>query len=475
MRFLRPIKLGAQGVLSIETLYIFLIVIVGAVLRVFQIQNWLIYSDSHKFILISKAISSFNNVLDVFPQVEWSFSTLWTPYKWLYPVLVGLSESLSGIVFPQDFRNLLNESFFFEHFWVIVPSVLSIYILFRLFRSLKINKSTMLVGILLLAFSGTSIIWSGFIITEPLAVCLTLILILLNTNKSNILYQLVVSILLFLARPELAVIGVVLIVCDIFSKYINTKYIALFQRIVSLLNILTFFYLLIFSYIYRENFQGDFVLYILFLFFTAVFALLKKDIAFDNIVQSELYTKLNLSILSLSYIYLNFNSLISRYVLILIPLLLISTILLINQYTKGKELRNISYLYFVATTLILFHSFYAVAFPKYEIVEYQREVAIKVVKILEDSRVQDPIVYVIQPEGFYIVDTRKYMNIIRIREDNCNDFVSGSFIIVDNAYNEFCEFESSQSFILIEEFKTMSNYRRDNNLAEGSVQIWKKR
>jgi hypothetical protein len=474
MKFLLHVKKR----FSIETVLLTIITLVGGLFRISQVQDWLVYSDSYKFILISRAISKLSNVITLYPEVEWSFNSILSPYKWFYPFLVGVTNTFVSYVTNGNQLEVIRNNYAIEHFWVIFPFVISTILLFEIFKQLNINTKITFVSILVFIFSGTSIIWSGFIITEPLGVAILLLLILLNLKKVNFFLQTLVAFVLFLTRPELVVIGFIFAIYDLLLTRFKVKPISLFflRKSVGFLSVFVFFLLIIFSLIYRENFAGDFVLYISYVLLSIVALFYKKQDIFRSKDLNGIYLKIGSSIIVLSLLYFDFNSQISRYVLILIPLLLINTTVLLETISAKFLQKYIRYFSVIFVLLISVQMYYAVSFPKYETVEYQREVARQViVRISQSDNLVPKTVYAMQTEGLYLEDYASTLVIKRILEDSCNDFPSGAYVLIDNSYREFCDFDNSGDFELVSEFSTKSVYRRDNNFEVGNVQIWKRK
>ncbi|MBN2100696.1 hypothetical protein JW710_02280 [Candidatus Dojkabacteria bacterium] len=315
------------------------VLIYGLVVRIATITDFKIYKDSYKFLLLARAFQQGQPISEIYPNYPDFLGVVF--YKWLYPFLIGITARIVEF-FQFDKGNFLSNNYFeyIANAIVILSSIATLFILYKICKSLKFTKIQTLGTLILFWLSGTQIIWNRFIITDTLAGLIVAIVfyiwvrILENPRKQSLKTRVSLwlsCIAAAICRPELAVLLVFPIVVSL-PNNATTKSALTFHKWTRiswgafvLITAISF----IFSKIFTRNISGDILLWGL-IALLAVDVFLKKT---DKSIVIPTYAALTVGILEL--IYFLFNPYISRYIVILMPLLTI-----LGGYSLGFTIRD---------------------------------------------------------------------------------------------------------------------------------------
>ena len=408
-------------------------------LRIYEISNWKLYSDSFKFLLIGKAVYLGKNVITLYPQSDFgTFTSVYTLYKWLYGILIGLSARLVGLA-GVTVNNGLFE--LLAHVWVIVPSVLCVVFVGLVVYEITKSKQFGFIASLLLAFSGTTIIWNSFIVTEPITIFLFLLMIYLDLKYGNLFFNLVVGFLVCLARPEFYFAVPIYIVLSFILRHylfrdVSKKILHWIDRVLYLIMGVTYVYVFLFSNLFKTNLYGDLFLFVSTLVI-CIHAIMNKhegevDVMGLNsdpmwLVISKFNWVLLVLITFLTLVYYSFNSEIERYVVILIPLLIM---LNVNYYFLILKMINWKLVSVLLTFIVMMQLGYVLTFPKYTDVDYHTELSRSVLDYAKANGISN--IYVAQSDPEVYENSDENVHIYKLSNDIFGIIQPNSLIIKDD-------------------------------------------
>jgi hypothetical protein len=146
-------------------LILVLIVAVAALLRLHAISDYKFYSDSYQNLIVAHNLETSGSAVGplgsggmLYPDfIDWT--------RPLYPLLISWLDG--GVGSAESAARLI----------ALVSSILAIVAAYALAVRLTGSRTTGLMAALLLAISYSHTVWSGFILTEPLAVLIMLVLL----------------------------------------------------------------------------------------------------------------------------------------------------------------------------------------------------------------------------------------------------------------------------------------------------------
>lgn len=428
-------------------------------LRSHFLTPWKLYSDSYKFLLIAESFGKIRSPLEMFPQVNWPFETLLWPYKWLYPIIIAIFHKFSSLI------SLATTTESLAHSVNLISSSVIPLLIGAIIHKKTRNSLLTIISILLIGISGSQLIWSGFIVTEPLA--LSLILAYFLSEKTG--FKFLFAVLMFLARPELIIIPIITILLSKITKTQVAKYAAITQLLT--VGIITLLFAM--TTYFTTYWQLDLLI------FAAVITAL-AFIIFNKIKTIDL--ELTTTFITLSIIYLLFNPNIERYGVILIPLMLIAIFASFEKFELTKQLNSLSTKIAISVAIVVLASIQFSAVINYPIrtsQDYHSEIAEKALRYAIQNDYTKIVTYQVDPLLYTAYKYNSPVSVYAIEkladidEVYSEKWYNTLFLIDESAeyYDtklDFTRLKLETSFYSQEPFKT-----NNETIPNAKVELWR--
>jgi hypothetical protein len=446
-----------------------IILIIGLYLRIVRVSDFEIYKDSYKYLMIARSLSVGQLPSDFYPRYK-DFDGL-VNYKWLFSIILGFIAWILSY-----FKELSRGDYeLLARILVIFSSVLTILLLFKIVLSQTKSYYSALVVAGLLAISGTAVIWSGFIIIDTFAALLLMLYILLYLKYPRTSLSLLFSLLLYLTRPELIIIPIVFEITKYLLKVLKDVYQLQVFHIIEIIFLFIIVFNSLVTDLYSRNFIGDLLIWFSLLFFTLIslkefFYNNREKLNSNNLIE----TQLSISVLILTIIYWGFNSSISRYIVILLPMILLISAL---KYWRIKDnfIGLSKYFYYtlgaISFVLISAQLLYMYSLPvRGE--DYHAEIARE---ILDFTRTEGYFrIAVGQEEAYLWYDWEREFHIDELTPLQ-NKNPSANTLFINDESIPYLGYEwISDGKILLKEEETEAPFMTNNDVLPGWYQIWTK-
>ncbi|MEA3356851.1 MAG: hypothetical protein U9Q67_00200, partial [Patescibacteria group bacterium] len=203
----------------IRSLVLLCIVSYGFWVRVYRVVPYKLYKDSYKFLFTAKAVAKSVSVSEIFPgYADFAEASLLERYKWGYGVLVG------AIAWFLDLCGADLTRGWFEgvaHGVTVLSGVLTIFLIYYFIKISLKNKWIGLFAAFMFAISGAQAVWSGFIITEPLAALFIIMFLISKMVWKRWTWSIIFAWLMYYTRPELFIVPLMFVSVDIVELFIK--------------------------------------------------------------------------------------------------------------------------------------------------------------------------------------------------------------------------------------------------------------
>ena len=456
---------------------LYLLCISFIILRLVNIQDFKIYKDSFKLLFISKATANLSTVANFYPNYEdFANTNILTPYKWLFGYVNGFvvkGLTIVGIeANNQTFETVM-------HMGVILFGLLTALLTFKVIINATRSRKAALLSVAFITISGIHLIWSGLIITDTFASFVILLYVYFRLYKSLVVVNLITWFALYITRPELVVIPIVI---EILLKGIKIAKLKSVNTLIFKLNTALFTSILIFSTynsdLISRNINADYSLWVGLL--VTLLILLTVPNKFLNLNEGTLKLLNVILIVSstLLVVYYWFNPEISRYIVTFIPFFAILTGVGFITFVNLLRFSRVQYLFLalIGLSLILNVVNY-LSFGKLESPEYHTEIATVVLDYAAQNSIKT--IYVGQEEAYIWEDQKNSLNIYNLSRLDLNHLSSNTIIVNDTSI----PYVSSNidgvnltdfGFELNKSFNTNAPFRVNNIISNGFVEIWVK-
>lgn len=451
--------LSLVGGISLFFLFIFL--------RQQFISPWLLYSDSYKFLLIARSFAEFQSPLDMFPQISWPFETILAAYKWLYPLTISAILSIFTLIGGNDTNQTIQS---IAHAITITASALIPFIVARIVNRETNSSILSVISFCIVGFSGAQLIWSGFIVTEQLALATLLLALYTHQAKQKPLTILLV-LLSILARPEMILAVLLLLPSSLWSRVSENIRIHL-STILTALFVLTLV-LLATSTAYLTTYRFLDITTLLLLGGAVTYALYATAVKHPIVLTIGQIKILTLTIL-FSYAYYQFEPSIERYAIILLPLLTISALIIVQSFKPN----DIGFMVIRAIGLIasITQAYSIFSYPVRTELSYHSEISISVIDYAQ--RQQYTELYVPQPDSFLFHAHQTELTIQTIKDEKIAEIGYNTLIVQDASYpyRGIQLHLTEKDYALIETFTAHEPFKVNNVIIENSpVTLWSKK